>query len=182
MTRNELKDLFISWTVISFCFALTPSIWSLIPLLPISGITAGLGFILHELGHRYFARRSGCVAYYRAWRWGLALALITSILSLGRFIFAAPGAVYIGCIYRELTREEEARISAAGPAANMVLALLFRALPLGLISRIGFEVNSYLALFNLLPLPPLDGWKLFRSNSIAWIIMISIAAIMTFLS
>ncbi|WP_461866911.1 zinc metalloprotease, partial [Thermococcus sp.] len=150
--------------------------------LPVSGLTAGLGFILHELGHRYFARRAGCVAYYRMWKWGLILALATSILSAGRFIFAAPGAVYIACLYRDLTKEEEAYISAAGPAANMTLALLFRFLHLGIVSRIGFQVNSYLALFNLLPFPPLDGWKLLRSNVILWVILTGLAAFMTFLA
>ncbi len=178
--RSELKDLLISWIIISFCFAFTPRIWDLLFLLPISGITAGLGFVLHELGHRYFARRAGCVAYYRMWRWGLILALATSILSAGGFIFAAPGAVYIACLYRDLTREEEASISAAGPAANIALALLFLFLHLGIVSRMGFQVNSYLAFFNLLPLPPLDGWKLLRSNFVLWVVLMGLAAFMTF--
>jgi Zn-dependent protease len=62
----------------------------------------------------------------------------------------------------------EALVAAAGPAANMTLAIVFglliRFVPLG--STL-FEILSYvvlinvvLAIFNLVPIPPLDGSKI----------------------
>jgi Zn-dependent protease len=65
-------------------------------------------------------------------------------------------------------------VALAGPAANLALALAFAALarvapadgffaPLGLMALAGVVVNCALGLFNLIPIPPLDGsWALMR--------------------
>jgi Zn-dependent protease len=73
--------------------------------------------------------------------------------------------------FRDLRRGQIV-VSAAGPASNMLLALLFtaglfvavRALPgplrgnpLVVLLSMGVEINVLLAIFNLVPLPPLDG-------------------------
>lgn len=75
----------------------------------------------------------------------------------------------------------EAIVSVAGPAMNFVLAIVFTLLyfvigkffPSFVISQIGFYVmimiqsaaivNVGLGVFNLIPLPPLDGSKIFRN-------------------
>jgi len=65
----------------------------------------------------------------------------------------------------------EAKVAAAGPAANLAIALVFVALiqlsgQLGLppefikLSLSIIVLNIFLALFNLLPIPPLDGSKI----------------------
>lgn len=69
-------------------------------------------------------------------------------------------------------RRDTMLIALAGPVANLLLAvifaLLFRIPALGfLTSLLGFLIvlNINLALFNLIPVPPLDGSKIFlRSN------------------
>ncbi|MDO5826532.1 MAG: site-2 protease family protein, partial [Methanosphaera sp.] len=48
------------------------------------------------------------------------------------------------------------------------------------LSQVGFSVNSFLALFNLLPIPPLDGSKVIRWNLPLWLITIVISGILTF--
>lgn len=75
----------------------------------------------------------------------------------------------------------EAIVSVAGPAMNFVLAIVFTIIyaiiikfaPMFAISEIGFYimiiikytaiVNVGLGVFNLIPLPPLDGSKIFRN-------------------
>lgn len=69
-------------------------------------------------------------------------------------------------------RRDTALIALAGPASNIILAILlssiFRLVPIPytlnaiLYSLISLNVN--LALFNLIPLPPLDGSKIFTSR------------------
>jgi Zn-dependent protease len=81
-------------------------------------------------------------------------------------------------------RDDPVKVALAGPASNLILALLFAALaraasalagpagsgfgsgllaPLGLMAVAGVIVNCALALFNLIPIPPLDGsWVLMR--------------------
>jgi Zn-dependent protease len=65
----------------------------------------------------------------------------------------------------------EFAVSAAGPVSNLVLAMIFSAvLRLGLanpglmqLAYFGVSINIFLALFNLVPIPPLDG-----SHILAW--------------
>jgi len=78
-------------------------------------------------------------------------------------------------------KRDEAIISLAGPISNLILALIIslivRFLPLNNISilflSILVQMNVVLAIFNLLPLPPLDGSKIFlallpQDKSIQW--------------
>ncbi len=63
-------------------------------------------------------------------------------------------------------------ISAAGPGVNLVLAVFFLLLILvspatGFLSTVatyGFSLNVGLGSFNMLPIPPIDGYKIFKNN------------------
>jgi Zn-dependent protease len=71
-------------------------------------------------------------------------------------------------------RNDQVKVALAGPASNALLALLFAALaalapsqglfaPLKLMGIAGVVWNCALGLFNLIPIPPLDGsWLLMR--------------------
>ena len=145
-------------------------------------ITLGLGFILHELAHKYAAIKFGARAEYRAWTWGLFLALVLAFVTNGNIIFAAPGAVYI--FGRNISREENGTIALAGPLMNLLLAVgflvLWRVIPeLAGIAAVGVWVNAFLGAFNLLPFGPLDGSKVWAWNKLSWaIVFFSCAAIL----
>ncbi len=183
-SKNELKELAISAVVIGFSFA-----WirrGLIPdffiLFVIMMIAVGAGFVFHELAHKITAQRFGCFAEYRMWETGLIIAFLLAVSPL-HIIFAAPGAVYIQCGYYSISRRENGIISAAGPATNLALAVIFQFLipsggVLGLLGRIGLLVNAFLALFNLLPFPPLDGSKVIGWNIGIWAFMVLIAILL----
>jgi len=181
---REVFELVISWLVISFCFSVYGVRYGMdffATIFLASLLTAGLGFVLHELMHRFTARRFGCLAEYRMWLWGLILALIVALASEGRIIFAAPGAVYITPLalssYIPARQVERAYglISLSGPMANIILAALFYMLLniridwfFYMATRIGFTVNLWLAAFNLIPVLPLDGFKVFRWSPLIW--------------
>jgi Zn-dependent protease len=69
---------------------------------------------------------------------------------------------------------DQLKVALAGPASNLLLALAFAALarfapadgflaPLRVMGVAGVVLNCALALFNLIPIPPLDGsWLLMR--------------------
>lgn len=186
-SSNEVRDILISMLVIAGIFAYIfggKNINSTIAYLPITLIAVGLGFVLHELAHKFVAIHYGFWAEYKLWVQGLILAVFVSIIS--NFIFAAPGAVYIHGEY--ISDEQNGKISLAGPLTNIILALIFLALiPLFagneillLIGTIGFTINSFLALFNLIPFSILDGAKIFRWNPIVWALMAIVAFLMTF--
>ncbi len=154
-------------------------------LIPITFIAVGLGFVLHELSHKFMAIRYGFYAEYKLWVEGLILAVITAAFG---FVFAAPGAVYIHGEY--ISKEQNGKISLAGPATNIILAgvffllmYFFQTVPfLLLLGVLGFTVNSFLALFNLIPFSILDGAKVFRWNPIIWVAVTAVAGLMVFYS
>jgi len=153
---------------------------SFLKLFAVSLFTAGLGFLLHELAHKVVAQRYGCMAEFRAFDQMLYLALGLAML-IG-FIFAAPGAVMISGM---VTRKENGYISLAGPLTNYVLAALFLALsfllPAGnFIFSIGFSINAWLGLFNLIPFGNFDGIKILHWNKIWWGVMVVVGILFLF--
>ena len=86
----------------------------------ISLFTAGIGFLLHELAHKFVAQYYGCEAEFRSMDQMLYFAVGLSLF-VG-ILFAAPGAVMIA---GGVTRKENGIISVAGPLTNYVLAGIF---------------------------------------------------------
>ncbi len=198
-SRNEIKDLTITIIVITLLFAYlfssNGSIGLFILLIPLSFITVGLSFVLHELGHKYMAQKYGFYAEFKRWDLGLIIAVITGICG---FVFLAPGAVYITSYTGYISEKENGMISAAGPIINIILAIIFLlvgiaikplvlanifgTLYISLICTLGFSINSLISFFNLLPIPSLDGSKIIKWNMPLWLIMIIISGIFIYLS
>jgi len=127
---------------------------------------------IHEYAHGWVAYRYGDDTAKRLGRLTLnPLAHIslfgTIILPLiAHFGWAKPVPVN----FAVLTKREIFKVAFAGPAANILLAVvlalafhLFRlkALPaIGNFVLLGILFNLILAVFNLLPIPPLDGSKM----------------------
>ena len=194
-TSSEVRDLIIAFFVISLCFAIATSgrdMNRILHILPMIMVGVGAGFILHELGHKFVSMKYGYWAEFKLWPQGLLFALITSFFG---FVFAAPGAVYTYANY--MTDEINGKISIAGPVVNIILALIFLAICIAIypsafysqtsvlilnICALGFNINSFLALFNLLPIGNLDGSKVLRWNVGIWIVTIALAGIITFVS
>ena len=177
---GELQDLLIAWVALAFCFSAGALLTPRLPLVfAMALVTVGASFVAHELAHKFVARRFGCWAGFRLWGWGLILALILAMVSRGRIIFAAPGAVYIvpsaRAFYRGwLSPRESGLIALSGPTANVALALAFLCMSglggiLGVVGARGFQVNAWLAAFNMLPFYPLDGWKVYSWSKLVWV-------------
>ncbi len=183
-SKLEIRDLLISWLAITFAFALvlsTPGFgfgltaidWALFPTaLLISTLAVASGFILHELGHKFVATKYGAWAEYRMWPYGLVMALMFALI-IG-IVWASPGAVYIS---GDVTESQNGKISLAGPFINLCFAAVFFPLTLittGILKDICFYlyfINAFLAVFNLIPLMPLDGAKVARWNIAIYVIV-----------
>lgn len=192
MNSKELGDLIISWLTLSAAFALVLSrgflnIFSLIVAFPIAAIGVGTGFVFHELAHRQVARHFGAHAEFRAWKTGLLFAILLPLITFGRFLFAAPGAVYI--YGPHLSIRENGIISVSGAVVNILVAISFFGLSLLLVPNSlawiiaiwGLKINFFLAWFNLLPLFVLDGAKVFAWNKTVWAVAFVIATIGAFI-
>ena len=171
-SHKEKKDLFWAGIMLSLAFAILLSgISSLFSsgffiIFIIAFFTAGIGFLFHELMHKYVAQNYGLLAEFRASYKMLWLAIAFSLFG---FIIAAPGAVFLR---GHITREKNGKISLAGPLTNLILALAFLILILilspsgvfGAFLDFGLTLNSLLAAFNMIPTIPFDGGKIIQWN------------------
>ncbi|MBI2148266.1 hypothetical protein HYU23_01160 [Candidatus Woesearchaeota archaeon] len=198
-SNREIKDISKAWLAISIAFGIVLGGLTLkfFTAFVISAIAVGLGFLLHELSHKFFAQKYGYRAEFRSFDEMLFLAVIMSFFG---FVIAAPGAVMI--FSNVIDKRKNGIISVAGPIMNILLALLFLLLTFGFtgslnnlnlhignilelnlglaILSIGFLVNSWLALFNMIPFWLFDGAKVFRWNKIVYFTVVIISAFLVF--
>ncbi|GAB7012666.1 zinc metalloprotease [Halolamina salina] len=184
-SAQEIQDLLIAWLALGLAFTIffagggnraialltgNPTMFAI--ALVVSLLTAGVGFLLHELGHKVMVVRYGNIAAFRAEYNMLFLAIMSAFLG---FIFAAPGAVH----HRgRLTERQHGLIALAGPAVNLVLTIVFVPLWLagstfgvGLLVEIGgkgLAVNLFLAAFNMIPIGALDGKTIIGWSKAVW--------------
>jgi Zn-dependent protease len=188
---REAEDILVADAALTVGFALVLSggIFGLssiafLYLLPISFVAVSLSFVLHELMHKFVAQRFGAIAAFRKSDSGIMITLVTSLFG---FLIGLPGATMIYAPH--FTREEEGYVSLAGPLTNFavfavfflagnalyphfgrsVTSILFGASPSSfpyLQTALSFVVfiSIYLAFFNMLPIFPLDGSKVYRWN------------------
>jgi len=144
--------------------------------------------IIHEISHGYIAERLGDPTARLAGR--LTLNPISHIDPFGSIIlplilaipvlFGAPAIIFGWAKpvpYNPLNLKDPKRgaglIAIAGPISNLLLASVFGVIirlmpnattsPLGLLFAVIVYVNILLAVFNLIPIPPLDGSKVLFS-------------------
>ena len=186
-SATEIRHLAIATGLLTLVFGLSfqnVTIWntsdfSLIGLalsLFIALFAVATGFLLHEMGHKYVAQRYGYWAEFRYNMIGLVIALGMALV-LG-WMFAAPGAVYI---QGNVGKRENGIISLAGPLTNLVLGILFFPVfyagaatgvdMVALIGVYGMFINLFLGAFNLIPIMPFDGAKIWAWNPGVYILM-----------
>jgi Zn-dependent protease len=180
----EVRDIVVAWLALGIAFALglsggAPGLLGrfggsrFLVFYGISLVTIGPGFVLHELMHKFTAQRYGLWAEFRMWPSGLLLAILISTFGI---VFGAPGATYISGF--EIGRKENGIISVSGPLINFVIGVIFLPFLLfgnGILQDIGFigyQVNMTLAVFNMLPIMPLDGAKVFTWSKEIWIALL----------
>ena len=114
------------------------------------------------------------------------MLILAIIMSFFGYIFAAPGAVMIR---GHINKEQNGKISAAGPATNIILSLLFLGLSmftlggiLGMIASYGMMINAWLALFNMIPFGNFDGSKILAWNKYVYGTMVLVSLILVLVS
>jgi Zn-dependent protease len=138
-------------------------------------------FLIHEMAHKIAAQRQGLWAEFRLTLLGALITLISIFSPLFKII--SPGAVMVAGVG---DRETIGKTAFAGPLTNIMLATLFLVASLIIMafdprSIMSFAtifvawINSFIAVFNLIPFGVIDGYKIFRWNRIIWALSFSVS-------
>jgi len=184
-STTELKHLLIGALLalaIGFSMPLywMPSLYGYPEVLTALAIIFTFSFITHELAHKITAQHYGLWAEFRITMFG---ALITLLSTISPFKIISPGAVMVGGV---ADRETIGKTSIAGPLTNIILALIFLGFTqilqdtaIVFAFSFGFLINSFIALFNLIPFGILDGFKVFFWNKALWAVVFSVSLVLT---
>jgi len=203
LEKSEKKGLILTLVVLAFIFSFRS--WG------IEKFDAALGFknffltllfvaialAVRELTQRTIAVWLGYRAQYKAWLLGLVIGLVVTFVSNGRLIFLAPGILLLthlethrlGKAFYAFTMKHYGWIAMSAPVANMLLAVIMKSLYL-LTGVLAFKtmmtINIWIALFDIVPIPPYNGSHTFFGSRYVYVFVfgavIGCAALLTFLS
>lgn len=149
-----------------------------------------LAITMHEAAHAWAASRLGDSTAKMLGRLSInpmrhidlvgtiLVPILVGVLSQFNFVFGWAKPVPINGAQLHHPRRDMALVTAAGPAANLIMALMWAGLFklvlilntqssitlfLLLMAQAGIVINLILALLNLLPIPPLDGSRIAAS-------------------
>ncbi len=171
LSRREILAILISAIAFSLAYLLKDR-------LQVQGITilvfivmGGMATITHELSHRFLAHHWKGDSEFQLWEIGTLMMLATAWL-FGT-VFAKPSRTLIAST-DHLTSRQSVLVTLAGPAANLAFALgSLLLLPLGgvlsLFGQAGFSMNLLCCVYDLIPVAPMDGKKLFHFHKAVWV-------------
>jgi Zn-dependent protease len=166
---------------------------SLVQTVAIYALPVLFAITLHEAAHGYVARHFGDMTAHAQGRISLnpirhidpigtivvpiVILLLTRSLAGGGFLFGWAKPVPVNYSALRKPRQHMALVAAAGPAANLVMALIWALLlklclvmpegrftePVALMAQAGIMVNLIFMFLNLLPILPLDGGRIVAS-------------------
>ena len=169
---------------------------------------------VHEVAHGWVARKFGDPTAQRLGRLTLnplkhidpvgTILVPGLLLLLGGFVFGWAKPVPVTWENLRHPKRDMAIVAAAGPAANLVMALFWAliarigvqfgaqswaGLPMQYMGLFGIEINAVFMILNLIPLPPLDGgrvavgllpgplaWQLARIEPFGFFILLGLLA------
>ncbi len=156
---------------------------SFLTIVSVAAIPILLAITVHEVAHGRVARHFGDRTAEAEGRLSLnplrhidpvgTVLVPMLLLWMGGFLFGWAKPVPVNARFLKRPRQDMVYVAAAGPGANLVMAIGWAAVLsatqhmeaavtvrwLESMAAIGVSINLLLAVFNMLPIPPLDGGR-----------------------
>ncbi|MBI2101985.1 hypothetical protein HYT53_05235 [Candidatus Woesearchaeota archaeon] len=181
-TQSELRGLIIAILTIAFVFSyddwgpgntfvFSAGIYNFFNAI----LIVALSVLIHDAGQRIWALAIGYRLEFRMWGFGLIITLIVAFLNNGRIPYlwiVVPGGFMLhhlaghrlGWFRYGINYFGQAMVALAGPLSIFMLIILLRVLSLfssnPLLGK-AIIFNVIYMIINLLPIPPLDGSKIY---------------------
>ena len=182
VSEKELFFFFITVVILSFLFVFNDDFptWKGVVMNYLNVLVlVSLSFLFFQLVQKAVAQSYGAKTQYVLWLPGFMVSIIIGVASLGRSVFFSMGFTriikYSGSRLGKksvfLGEDEKGKIILSGVLASLSLAFLVKLIsPLlaGDVWVTCVSINVLIAIFNLVPFPPLSGSYLFVWNRVAW--------------
>jgi len=181
---DEKASVLITIVILSLVFGSHYLIRGDLNMYLLLAVVASIAVIPHEYAHKLVAIKMGCISRYVLDPVGLIITLISAIPYIP-FKIIAPGYTLVSIIRYDphYVKRLNGIVSFAGPLTNVFISALSLSI-LVFLHRFNVSIinpyilvflklnaywNSWVALFNLLPIPPLDGSKVITWKPHLWL-------------
>lgn len=184
--NKELRDLIIAIIILSVIFSFP----DFSEFFLVSIIIVLFSYFARELMHKFVARKFGCMSTFKLWPPGVLIGMMSMFLKYfwdWNIVFATPGFAEImpyrfgrmGFKVARVTPKDLGLVALAGTGINVFFAVFFKMFPGGIFQTLSLY-NGLIALFNLLPISPLDGSKIFLWSMFTWIFLVFVSVLAVF--
>ncbi|MBI3035845.1 hypothetical protein HYY71_05990 [Candidatus Woesearchaeota archaeon] len=197
-TPHELRGLAISILAIAFIisfkewgstsFDLSEGLYNLFNAV----LIVALSILVHDFGQRVWGLAIGYRVEFRLWSFGLIAALVIAFVSNGSLWLIVPGgfmlhhiaAHRLGWFRYGINYFGQAMVALAGPLFTLMLIILLKVLGVfstnPLIQK-AIMFNVVYAVTSLLPIPPLDGSKVYFGSRMLYAFVLPAIVVSTIL-
>lgn len=177
-TRYELRGLIISILVIAFIISFNE--WGTAKFdfgvgfynLFNAMLIVALSILVHDAGQRIWGLAIGYRVEFKMWTFGLIIALVIAFLSNGNLWLIVPSGFLLhhlaghrlGFFRYGINYFGQAMVALAGPLFTLMLIIVLKVLSTfspNLLIQKAIIFNVVYAITSLLPIPPLDGSKIY---------------------
>lgn len=185
---REARDIFISILAVTFMFAYSDRAPEWISWAHWFGnfmltfVFVAISLLGYDAAMKVAALHQGFRAEYRMWPTGLAIGLIVTFLTQGKFFVILHGGLFVHYIMilrlgkwrHGINIMAQGTIAAAGAVGHLILMTIFLALSKQLhilpeTFAYAAMINGVMMIYQLLPLPKVNGIHIFYMSRLAYV-------------
>jgi Zn-dependent protease len=192
-SKDEIKAIVIS--IIAYAFIISFRQWGDQSFELFAGmgnfflalIIMTVTLLLHVSVQRISGLNVGFRVEYKLWIYGVIISLIACLFSNGIIWFLfLPGGIFLhllsthrlGYFRYGLNMMAHAMVAVVGPLSNLIFAVILKViqsfLPPSPILQKMILVNVFFAVFTMLPIPPLDGSRVFFQSRMGYAFLLGL--------